>query len=290
MEIYRDTSGEATLEHPVTGPLTADIYRGDEVLSTNLPVTSSNGIHTVQIDWHFTEYDDTLKIVWKKTDFQRVTWVDVVTPIIPLSALDTLLDGVSTEDQYDAERIVRRIIEVYTGQTFGKFRGTKEVMGNDSTQLALPTPLLSFTDMSDDMFIYEPSAFVIRGDGWFLGGKPGAYWTIKDAPPEDVLDEFTSGVIYAPGVVPKRDFKYTSVYTITGDWGYESVPVAVVEAAKMLISDYACQDSSYRDKYLNSMKAADWRIEYTQAAYDGTGNLKADQLLNPYKLSNLVVI
>jgi hypothetical protein len=38
------------------------------------------------------------------------------------------------------------------------------------------------------------------------------------------------------------------------------------------------------------MKAADWRIQFTQAAYDGTGNLKADQLLEPYKLSNLAVI
>jgi len=290
MEIYRDTSSVATLEHPVTGTLTADIYRGDEVLSTNLPVTSSNGIHTVAIDWHLTEYNGTLKIVWKQTGFERATWVDIVTPIIPLSTLDALLDGVSTEDQYDAERIVRRIIEAYTGQTFGKFRGTIDVVGNDSTQLALPMPLLTLREMSDDLFDYAISSFTIRGEGWFLGQTPGAYWTIKDAPPESVLDEFSSGVIYAPGVVKKKDFKYTSYYTIEGDWGYESIPTPVVEAAKLLISDYACQDSSYRDKYLNSMKAADWRIEYTQAAYDGTGNLKADQLLNPYKLSNLVVI
>jgi hypothetical protein len=290
MEIYRDTSGVATLEHPVTGTLTADIYRGTEVLSTNLPVTSAGGIHTVQINWEHTEYDGTLKIVWKKTDFERVTWLEVVTPIVPLSVLDTLLDGVSTEDQYDAERIVRKIIEVYTGQTFGKFRGTVDVAGNDSTQLALPMPLLQLRKMSDDRFDYGINAFTIRGEGWFLGQTPGAYWSIKDAPPEEVLDQVNNGVIYAPGVVKKGDFRYTSYYTIEGDWGYESVPTPVVEAAKMLISDYACQDSSYRDKYLESMKAADWRIQYTQGAYDGTGNLKADQLLNPYKLSNMVVI
>ncbi|AXH67249.1 hypothetical protein SEA_WOFFORD_53 [Streptomyces phage Wofford] len=290
MEIYRDTSGVATLEHPVTGTLTADLYRGDEVLSTNMPVSTSNGIHTVQINWQYTEYDGTLKIVWKKSGFERMTYVDIVTPIVPLSVLDEVLDGVSDEDQYDAERVVRNIIEIYTGQTFGKFRGTKQVNGNDSTQLALPVPLLSFTDMSDDMFIYEPSSFITRGDGWFLAGKPGAYWTIKDAPPEDVLDQFTNGVIYAPGVVKKRDFNYTSVYTITGDWGYDSVPVKVQEAAKLLISDYACQDVAYRDKYLQSIKSADWRIQFTQGAYDGTGNLKADQLLSAYKMSNMVVI
>jgi hypothetical protein len=171
----------------------------------------------------------------------------------------------------------------------GKFRGTTVIIRNDSTQLALPMPLITFTDMSDDMFTFDPASFAIRGEGWFLGGKPGAYWTIKDAPPEDVLDDFNN-VIYAPGVIKKRDFAYTSVYSITGDWGYESVPYPVVQAARLLISDYACQDSSYRDRYLESIKAADWRMQFTQAAYDGTGNLKADQLLNPYKLSNMVVI
>lgn len=289
MEIYRDTSDIATLEHPVSGPLTADIYRGDEVISANQTVTSSSGKHTTPIDWSLTEYDGQLKIVWKKTGFSRVTYEEVVTPIIPLSELAEMLEDVTEDERYEAEAVVRRIIEVYTGQSFGKFRGTKVINGNDSTQLALPNPLLTFTEMSDDNFSYDISSFAIRGEGWFLGGKPGAYWSIKDAPPEDVLDDF-NGVIYAPGSIKKRDFSYTSVYTIVGDWGYESVPYPVLQAARMLISDYACQDASYRDKYLESMKAADWRIQFTQAAYDGTGNLKADQLLNPYKLSNLVVI
>ncbi|QNN98299.1 head-to-tail adaptor [Streptomyces phage LilMartin] len=289
MEIYRDTTSTVTLEHPVTGPLTADIKRGDEVISANQPVTTTGNVHTTTIDWSLTEYDGTLTIVWKKTGFARNTWVDVVTPIVPLSQLAALLEDVPQEDQYDAEAVVRRIVEAYTGQSFGKFRGTKDVNGNDSSQLTLPNPLLTFTDISDTQFVYETSSFVIRGQGWFLAGAPGAYWTIKDAPPEDVLDDFNN-VIYAPGTIKKRDFAYNNVYTITGDWGYESVPYPVVQAAKMLISDYACQDSSYRDRYLESMKAADWRIQFTQAAYDGTGNLKADQLLNDYKLTNLAVI
>ncbi|QAX95788.1 hypothetical protein SEA_TRIBUTE_50 [Streptomyces phage Tribute] len=290
MEIYRDTTSTVTLEHPVTGTLTADVLRGDTVISANQPVTSNGNVHTTTLDWNLTEYDGTLKVVWKKTGFERSTYVDVVTPIVPLSQLAVLLEDVAEQDRYDAEAVVRRIIEVYTGQSFGKFRGTKDVAGNDSSRLALPSPLISFTDMTDSVLSYNPSSFRITGEGWFLGQAPGAYWTIKDAPPEEVLDQFSDGVIYAPGTIKKRDFTYTSVYTITGDWGYETVPFPVVQAAKMLISDYACQDSSYRDKYLESMKAADWRIQFTQAAYDGTGNLKADQLLDPYRLTNMVVI
>ncbi|QGH76361.1 hypothetical protein SEA_DAUBENSKI_53 [Streptomyces phage Daubenski] len=289
MEIYRDTTSTVILEHPVAGPLTADIYRGDELISANQSVTSTTGKHSTVLDWNLTAYDGQLKIVWKKTGFSRTTWEEVVTPIIPLSELAELLEDVSDDDRYDAESVVRRIIEAYTGQSFGKFTGTEMVNGNDSTQLALPRPLLSFTDMSDDMFVFDVNSFITRGQGWFLAGRPGAYWTIKDAPPEDVLDDFNN-VIYAPGTIKKRDFSYTSVYTITGDWGYETVPYPVIQAARLLISDYACQDSSYRDRYLQSIKAADWRLQFTQAAYDGTGNLKADQLLNDYKLSNLAVI
>jgi hypothetical protein len=290
MEIYRDTTSTVTLEHPVTGPLTADVKRGDEVISANQPVTSNGNLHTTVIDWNLTEYDGTLTVIWKKEGFARQTWVDVVTPIVPLSELAELLEDVEESDRYDAEAVVRKIIEVYTGQSFGKYRGTKDVAGNDSSRLALPSPLIRLTEMTDSVLSYDPFSFRITGEGWFLGQAPGAWWTIKQAPPEDVLDQFSSGVIYAPGTIKKRDFSYTSVYTLTGDWGYESVPANVQKAAKMLISDYACQDSSYRDRYLESMKAADWRIQFKQAAYDGTGNLKADQLLEPYKLSNMVVI
>ncbi|WXW92545.1 head-to-tail adaptor [Streptomyces phage Enygma] len=301
MEIYRNEMSNVDLEVPVAaigGSFEVTAYEGNTLLYTFPTVGAVPGGYRVVLPFSLVQIDRTFEVRWKfdymegsaRKTYNVATPVEIVTPIIPLSQLAELLSDVSEEDRYEAELVVRKIIEAYTGQSFGKYRGTIDVVGNDSTQLALPRPLLVLNSMSDDLFDYTTSSFVIRGDGWFLGQTPGAYWSIKDAPPEEVLDEFNNGVIYAPGVVKKKDFKYTSYYTINGDWGYEDVPTNVVKAAKLLISDYACQDSAYRDKYLNSMKSADWRIEYTQGAYDGTGNLKADQLLNPYKLSNLVVI
>lgn len=289
VELYRDTSGTATLEHPVTGPLTADVYRNDILVSENQPVTTNNGIHTTAINWSLAEYDGALKIVWKKTGFSRVTWIDVVTPILPLSELDTLLIDVPKKERHESESVVRRVIEVYTGQHFGKVTEIKDVNGSGGTELRLPAPLLSFTSVSDDHFNYEVSSFDTRGNGWFLTSAPGSYWTIKNSPPEEVLDAF-NGVIYAPGTIKRRDFEYMNTYSIAGVWGYEQVPWDVVQAARMLISDYACQDASYRDRYLESIKSADWRLQFRQAAYDGTGNLKADQLLEPYRLVNIGII
>lgn len=300
MEVYRNEMANIDLSVPIyaiPGSFDVKAYDGDTVLHTFPTVTAIADGYRVVLPFSLVINDSSFSVVWKfnylegsaTKAYEHRETVDVVTPIVPLSVLTSLLDDVDDEQRYEAEAVVRRIIEVYTGQTFGRFRGMRQIAGNDNTRLAMPTPLLSFTEMTDGTLDYDPTAFRITGEGWFLGQSPGAWWTIKDSPPEEVLDTFNN-VIYAPGVVKKRDFCWSSIYTITGDWGYESVPVPVVQAAKMLIDDYACQDSSYRDRYLESMKAADWRIQFTQAAYDGTGNLKADQLLNSYKLSNLVVI
>jgi hypothetical protein len=300
MEIYRNELANVDLMVPVyaiNGTFEVTAYEGESLLYTFPTVGTIPGGYRVTLPFSLVQTDRNFDVRWKfdytegstvKT-YSRATPVEVVTPIIPLNELAELLDDVSDQERREAEAIVRNIVNVYTGQSFGKFHGTKQVNGTDGTELPLPNPLLSFTSIEDYQFDYVTSTFVIRGEGWFLAGAPGAYWEIKDAPPEEVLDTFNN-VIYAPGTVKKRDFEFCNTYTITGEWGYEDVPTQVVQAAKMLLSDYACQDSSYRDRYLESMKAADWRVQFTQAAYDGTGNLKADQLLNPYKLTNMVVI
>ena len=301
MEVYRNEMANVDLQVPVyaiPGSFDVKAYDGDTVLYSFSTVTAIANGYRVTLPFSLVTYDAKFSIVWKfnylegsttKTYEARET-IEVVTPIVPLSFLDEFLDDVTPDEKREAEAVVRRIIEVYTGQTFGRFKGTREVSGNDSSRLAMPSPLISFDSMTDGTLEYNPAAFRITGDGWFLSQAPGAYWTIKDAPPEEVLDQFSNGVIYAPGVVKKQDYSYTSIYTISGVWGYESVPTPVFQAAKMLISDYACQDSAYRDKYLQSMKSADWRLQFIQSAYEGTGNLKADQLLEPYKLTNMVVI
>jgi len=79
-----------------------------------------------------------------------------------------------------------------------------------------------------------------------------------------------------------QEFKEGVIYPISGVWGYEAVPESVKEAARLLVNDYACADSQYRDRYLTSMTAADWRIQFNSGAFVRTGNVRADQLLSEY--------
>lgn len=300
MEVYRNEIANVDLLVPVyaiPGSFDVKAYDGDTVLYSFTTVTAIANGYRVTLPFSLVTYDTTFTIVWKfnylegiQTKlYESVETIDVVTPILPASMLEDLLDDVTPEERSEAEIVVRKIIESYTGQTFGRYKGVRDVAGNDNTRLAMPYPLLSFTAMNDGTFEYDPTAFRITGEGWFLGQAPGAYWTIKNSPPDEILDSFNN-VIVAPGSIKKNDFSFCSIYTIDGVWGYESVPVPVIQAAKILISDYACQDAAYRDKYLHSMKSADWRFEFNQGAFDGTGNVKADQLLEAYRLDNIVVI
>jgi hypothetical protein len=79
-------------------------------------------------------------------------------------------------------------------------------------------------------------------------------------------------------------------YTITGDWGYEDVPTNVKEAMLILIEDAICPDSEYRDRYIDSVKTADYQYMYTSNAFRGTGSVIADQLLEPFRRPSLAVI
>jgi hypothetical protein len=45
-----------------------------------------------------------------------------------------------------------------------------------------------------------------------------------------------------------------------------------------------CQDHKYRDKYLQSIKMGDWRIQFHDLAFNGTGNATADKLLLDYRI------
>ena len=59
---------------------------------------------------------------------------------------------------------------------------------------------------------------------------------------------------------------------------------------KLLVNDYACGEQMYRDRFLQSYKNADWRLQYYSAAYYDTGNARANLLLAPWVVSGISVV
>jgi hypothetical protein len=190
------------------------------------------------------------------------------------------------------ERAVRTAINAHTGQSFSNKVETKRVRGNDSNILPLPERLLEFTGIGGNFF-GNTSGLEVTGGGWYLttGGDLGLPFIPSIR--QDAWDINSGSHLELP--VPIRlphwvrrstgnTFYRNYHYEISGTWGWKSVPAEVREAAKLLVNDYACGDSIYRDRFLTSMTAADWRIQFNNRAFNGTGNARADQLLSGYIL------
>lgn len=84
--------------------------------------------------------------------------------------------------------------------------------------------------------------------------------------------------IYDPGL-----FERGSVYNIRGEFGWREVPEQIREATLIMVDDMRCNDWSYRNKGLKSVKNDGFDIQYNDIAFSGTGNLLVDSLIAEFK-------
>lgn len=290
MSVYRDTNTNVVFEHPHPGPLTATVYREGTVTAilTQAGIVSVSGTFTLPLTYAHTASDGKLTVVWSDgAGFIRNQRVDVVTPLVSLTRLRTLFPDENKTDAELArlEATVRSIIEAYTKQKFGLFVGIKTFVGTGGNTILLEQRLNVLTAFSGGW----PGVLKVINAGWGLAIIPESLIGINEAPPEEFLTYVTSGVIRIPEWYIKR-FTQGSVYTVTGEWGYDAVPDEVQEAAMLLANDFACNESIYHDRYLESVKIQQDTIVYSPSAYLGTGNSRADMLLAKYVRPGVVIV
>lgn len=267
------------------------------VSSVTLPYFQSEG--TVEVFWSFS-----IPSVGNFTDVQIY---DVVTPYLTKAEVKAIWPEATDEQAIDVEAVVRHVINAHTGQSFGYSEKSITVEGHGESALRLPERLIELTGLSTLTATLNVNRSIIVSDGWYL--KKG--WTDSVTVLTTTDEYFTGtdvnnyadeglpgwektshgGIIVAPGA-NSGPTKWADDYpfTITGKWGYISVPQPVREAAKLLVNDYACSEVAYRDRYLESIKAADWRLQFSSSAWRYTGNVRADQLLSQYVLLDWAVV
>lgn len=272
------------------------------------------GANDVEVTWNF-EID-----ALPDEFFEETFSYEVVSPYLSKQEVKSIYPEVTDSEYVELEASVRHIINAHTGQKFGYDRGkTLTVEGHGETALRLPERLVSITAVNTLSSALDVRAFIITSDGWYLkkawaNATPLAvstesqFWgdyeggvfdnNIYSDPDGDgeppivgPLATRPGGIIVAPGSSGRATaWKQDYPFEITGDWGYKSVPAAVKEAARLLVNDYACSEAAYRDRYLESIKAADWRLQFSSRAWESTGNVRADQLLSEYVLMDWAVI
>jgi hypothetical protein len=276
MFVYVDTNAEVTFTHPHPGPLSADIYRGAVKVGTRSGYPSVDGKFTVPLAWQETDKPGILRIEWfDNNTFRKNQYVEVVTPIAPLSYIESVLTENGSVSQNfnqqvkEMENTVRLIIEAYTGQNFSAVYGTKYAKGTVELSKVL-SQSIQIDAISPPLTADLQQQFT--------------YLNIKQAPPEGFTPGF-DGVIRVP-----NDYYSNVRYTVTGLWGWLEVPAAVQEAALILIQELSCNESLYRDRYLQSVSYADNRFQFSPMAFAGTGNVKADQLLDSFKRGGMIIV
>jgi hypothetical protein len=281
MELYRGTAPKVKFYLPTSDTtVTGATWALDGVdKGTIVPGTAVNGAVEVQLP--YLQYDGEVAVNWTFSipgsgSITDRTYYDIVTPLLTKEEVAAIFSPQPLDDaEYiKIEAAVRHVINAHCGQTFGKYIATWKVRGDASNSLELPARLLEALNINGD----AGANYNIIGGGFNLRRYEYAEVNIK----ADIGVPQPSGVIYDPYSINRRKYLGDQIYSIYGIWGYNAVPNTVKEAAKLLVNDYACADANYRDRYLTSMTAADWRIQFNAGAFINTGNVRADQLLEPY--------
>lgn len=245
-------------------------------LSFTLPFGLTQTDRELEVTWSFS-YNEGVTTV----PFETTSIVHVVTPILPISKIKEIMGPVAKtdEDIYEIEKAVRHIIQAHTGQAFGKFVGKFSVTGSGGTSLRLPFKANKIRSINNHT--YWADGIALRGGGWYLVSRMNGVPTVRAD-----FDGWNEATNTFPTRAPykNRAFAFTkhTEFVIDGDFGWNEVPGQVQEAAKLLINDYACGESMYRDRYIQAMQTSDWRIQFNSGAYDHTGNVRADQLLEDF--------
>lgn len=289
IEVYRNTServfltinvGSQTVDADGDVTVTVVDSQSGETLYTGTAVdeTSTTGRYYYDVPLSLTTEDRKLEVNWSfEIDSQEAGKTDLLSIVTPYVTPQELVDefpefeNKTYKELKRMEKRARLIINSYCGQNFGKWRGTVTVYGSGGRELYISHPVLEITSISGANARWD-------ADGWpIMPNSPIV------APLNDKYEiKFDSTFRYR--------FYENRRYTVTGQFGWEYVPDEITEAAKMLISDMYCKDSIYRQKGINAVTSADWRLDFNASAFAGTGNLDVDRLLAPFVVVRMLVI
>jgi hypothetical protein len=187
-----------------------------------------------------------------------------------------------------AEKVARTIIEGYTGIKFYTYYGSQEVYAIGANTIQLTEKMLSIDQMYEnqilvfdgtqdpvyDTFGYEteisPTGYQLRI--WYPAWPDG--WN-NEMDPE----------IYEYG-----RFRDGYLYKFVGQIGYKYVPEDIKLASMLLVNDILSNDYNWRNKYLSQVELSEISFKMAGGAFNGTGNITVDNILDQYRKANIVII
>ncbi len=284
IEIYRNSTEFIGLTIYSAGVLTdaaaiptitvQDVETGQILAQDVLSTRQDIGKYVYLININDTQVERKLVATWKfilsGQTVNKVDYIDIVTPYVLPGELRRRypeLNKSTIESLKDLEHRARLIINSYTGQDFGLRSKTIQVPAT-ARKTFLSEPVVRVTNVSSGGYVFNGLVNNIRITN---GG-----WVIE-------LPGYNNHTIYGSYMPEPVWYNKNAVYDITGLFGYINVPSEVSLAAAMLVKDYSCREDMWRTRGLESVRAADWRFDFRDDTYKGTGNIDADRLLDRFK-------
>ena len=259
------------------------------------------GVYSFLLTPAITNVNRVLEVVWSYVvDGNLVIQKDfyaVETPYATVSeAMDFLnYNSIPSEINYmdpknvvKAEKVARTIIEGYTGIKFYTYYGAQELRGIGANTIQLTEKMLSLDQIyENEMLVYDQTQNPVYNTfGYSTEISPTGYQLRIWYPGwPDGWDNQMDPNIYEYG-----RFRDNYLYRFVGQIGYKYVPEDIKLASMLLIQDILSNDYNWRNKYLAKVNLSEISFEMAKGAFNGTGNITVDNILDQYRKSNIVII
>lgn len=259
------------------------------------------GIYSFLLTQAITNINRVLEVRWSYTiNSIPVTQTDYYAVETPYSTVSETMDflgynSIPSEINYmdpktvtSAEKVARTIIEGYTGVKFYTYYGFQEVYGIGANTIELTEKMTTIDRIWENQILVSdytqnpvyntfgpsveisPTGYQLRI--WYPGWDMG--WN----------NEMDPTILYA------GRFRDTYLYRFQGQIGYKYVPEDIKLASMLLIQDILSNDYNWRNKYLSKVNLSEISFEMAKGAFNGTGNITVDNILDQYRKSNIVII
>jgi hypothetical protein len=248
----------------------------------------TNVQRVLKVVWHYSVGG----IVFDQEDFYRVSTVyatvsDIV-DFMGYGATPSEINYMSPERISAAERVARTIIEGYTNQAFYLHYGSQEQYGVGSDAIYLVEKMVTLDKVwENDMLLIDNTTDPIYNNfGFDLEITPtGKAIRIVNQGWDVRYDNQVD-----PNILYYGRFRDNSRYKFEGLLGYKYVPEDIKLACMLLTGDILSNDYNWRNKYLKKVNLSEISFEMAGGAFNGTGNVTVDNILDQYRNVNIVII
>jgi hypothetical protein len=263
--------------------------------------TDSEGLYTYLITPTLTSLNRVIRTDYSYSlngiSTTQSTYNEIVTPYTTISDLiDYYNLGTSPQDlNYKSaevlqqlEKLARTLINGYVGQNFGRRYAFQEQFGLGSDALWLTERMISVNQMYENgVLVYDTTVSPsVNYFGFPIELTPtGKAVRIVNAGWDARYDNQVD-----PTIMYYGRFRESTRYKLYGTIGWDYVPIDIKLCATLLVGDLMANDAAWRIKYLSEVSMSDTSFKMAGGAFNGTGNLIVDNILDQYRNVGMTIL